>query len=113
MFQAINFNSIPLILRSVAYDLTYFMKVFDFGQTWSTFVYNSVFNGTMFQGVKFRVDSTNSQVCSLRFDLFHEEFEFGSTWFVFVNNFVLNDSIIHYLDNFPEFVLKLIRSMDQ
>ena len=47
----------------------------------------------MFQGVKFRVDSTNSQVCSLRFDLFHKEFEFGSIWFVFVNNFVLNASM--------------------
>ena len=38
---------------------------------------NHMFNGTMFQGVKFRVDSTNSQVCSLWFDLFHEGFEFG------------------------------------
>ena len=52
-----------------------------------------MFNGTMFQGVKFRVDSTNSQVCSLRFDLFHKEFNFGSIWFVFVNNFVLNASM--------------------
>ena len=40
------------------------------------FVYNSVFNGTMFQGVKFGVDTTNSQVCSLWFDLFHEGFWF-------------------------------------
>ena len=47
----------------------------------------------MFQGVKFRVDSTNSQVCSLWFDLFHKEFEFGSIWFVFVNNSVLNASM--------------------
>ena len=52
-----------------------------------------MFNGTMFQGVKIRVDSTNSQVCSLRFDLFHKEFNFGSIWFVFVNNFVLNASM--------------------
>ena len=66
-----------MILRSAAYDLTCFMKVFDLGQTWSTFVYNSVFNGTMLQGVKFGVDTTNSQVCSLWFDLFHEGFDFG------------------------------------
>ena len=37
---------------------------------------NHVFNCTMIQGVKFRVDTTNSQVCSLRFDLFHEVFWF-------------------------------------
>ena len=30
-FRAENLESIPLILRSVAYDLTCFMKVFDFG----------------------------------------------------------------------------------
>ena len=30
-FRAPNFKSIPLILRSVAYDLTCFMKVFEFG----------------------------------------------------------------------------------
>ena len=41
------------------------LKVSDFGLTWSIFVYNSVFNGTMFQGVTFRVESDDSQVCSL------------------------------------------------
>ena len=58
------FQSIPLIFKSVAYDLTCFMKVFSFGYTLSTFVYNSVFNGTMSQGVKIRVESSDSQVCS-------------------------------------------------
>ena len=31
--------------------------------------------GTMFQGEKVRGDATNSQVCSLRFDVFHESFQ--------------------------------------
>ena len=60
-----------MILRFVAYDLICFMRVFGFGKTWSIFVYNNVFNGTVFQGVKFGVDTIHSQVCSLRFDLFH------------------------------------------
>ena len=34
-----------------------------------------VFNGTMIQPVKNRVKSDDSQVCSLRFDLFHAGFE--------------------------------------
>ena len=54
-----------MILRSVVYDLTCFMRAFDFCQTWSIFVYNSVFNGTMFQGVKIGVDTIDSQVCRL------------------------------------------------
>ena len=33
------------------------------------------FNGTMIQRVKIRVESDDSQVCSLRFDLFHEDFQ--------------------------------------
>ena len=65
-----------MILKSVAYDLTCFMKVSDFNQTWSIFAYNSVFNGTMFQGVKNRVESDDSQVCSLRFNLFRKGFQF-------------------------------------
>ena len=61
-----------MILKSVAYDLTCFMKVFDFGETWLIFVYNCDFNGPMFQGVKIRVESDDSHVCSLRCDLFDE-----------------------------------------
>ena len=30
----------------------------------------------MFQGVKFPVESNDSQACSLQFDLFHEGFQF-------------------------------------
>ena len=41
----------------------------------------------MFQGVKFRVESDDSQVCSLRFDLFREGFQLCLN---FVYNCVLN-----------------------
>ena len=37
----------------------------------------NVFEGTVIQRVKFRVESDGSQVCSLRFDLFHEGFQLG------------------------------------
>ena len=68
----------PLIdLRCVAYDLIWFMQVFDLVHTWYVFVCNSVFNGTMFQGVKFRVECDAFELCSLRFDLFHEGFLLG------------------------------------
>ena len=36
------------------------------------FVNNFNFNASMFVGVKIRVESDDSQVCSLRFDLFPE-----------------------------------------
>ena len=74
-----------MIIRSVAYDLTCFMKGFDFDSDWSIFVYNSVFNGTMFQRAKFRVESDDYQVCSLCFDMFHEGFDVGQTCSVFDN----------------------------
>ena len=74
MIQRVKNESKAMILRSVAYGVTCFMKVLDFDWTWSIFVYNSVFNGTMFQGVEFGVDITISQACSLWFDLFHEGF---------------------------------------
>ena len=71
------FKSKAMNFRSVAYDLTCFMKVFALDHTWPIFVYDSVFNGTMFEGVKFCVESDDSQVSSLWFDLFHEGFDFG------------------------------------
>ena len=66
-----------MILGSVAYNFTCFMKVFDFGWTWFIFVYNCDFNGPMCRGVNIRVESDDYQVCSLRFELFMKVFDFG------------------------------------
>ena len=60
-----------MILKSVAYNLTCFIKVFDFDSTWSMFVYNNV------QGVKH--ESIPVILRSVAFDLncFMKVFVFG------------------------------------
>ena len=54
-----------MILKSVAYDLTCFIDLLTLVKLDLSAVYNNVLNGTMFQGVTFRVDSIKSQVCRL------------------------------------------------
>ena len=53
MFQGVTFRveSDDYQVSSLWFDPLRFMKVFDFGWTWFIFVYNNVFDGTMFQGV--------------------------------------------------------------